>query len=304
LTTYLQPGESRRAYTTLANTLAGMPTPAGDLLRQIIAVEEVCPPGAAYAPPPLEWLTLFLTLHGHAKLRVGPHTLAHQPHSLIAIPSGSEIAEQIEATQPWHVRYLLLTGSWADQMDGWLRGREPALVAWESAAVRPRQLLSEMMDLALTQGEGWQWPFLGRCAELWGALYSDPPAASSGDAVLLRVAHLLDEAPSERPSVAEIASHLHLTPRQLIYRFHNAAGEPLAAWARRRRIAAAQRLLCQGWSVTSVAEQLGFANPYHFSRTFKAVTGLSPSTVREDAGRGDLHAKADNSLADTSAGAE
>lgn len=145
-----------------------------------------------------------------------------------------------------------------------------------------------MMDLALTQGQGWQWPFLGRCAELWGLLYSDAPAASSGDALVRRVARLLDEAPAARPSVAEMAAHLHLTPRQLIYRFHNAAGEPLAQWAR-RRIAAARRLLSQGWSVTSMAAQLGFANPYHFSRTFKAIMALPPPPSGRTRGGGTAH---------------
>lgn len=264
------------------------------MLRYLTAVEEVCPAGARYAPPPLERLTLFLTLHGHTELRVGSRTLTHQLGSLIAASSGCEIAEQVGSTLPWHVRYLLLAGPWADQMDSWLRRREPAVIAWTAASARRREIFSEMIDLTLTQGAGWQWPFLSRCAELWGAFYSDSPVASPDEILVLQVAGLLDEAPAERLSVAEIAALLHLTPRQLIYRFHNyrfhnAVDEPLALWVRRRRVAAARQLLSQGRSVTDVAEQLGFANPYHFSRTFKAVTGLAPSAVRQDAIRGVLH---------------
>jgi len=266
-----------------------MPLPPGDTLDRIIAVEEVCLPGMTFTPPPLDWLALFLTLQGTAQLRAGVQVNAHQPGSLIAVSSGSEIVEQVGPHQAWHVRYLLLTGPWADQMDAWLRRNDTAMIAWTPAAARHRQIFSEMIELVLTQRGDWQWPFLSRCADLWGMLYSDTTASSSGDALLLQVAALLDEAPAQRPSLEEMAELLNMTSRQLIYRFHNAAGEPIAQWIRRRRIAAAHRLLCQGWSVTSVAEQLGFANPYHFSRTFKEIMGVSPSKVREDALRGALH---------------
>lgn len=219
---------------------------------------------------------------------IGAHTLTHQAGSLIAVASGSQIIEHVDARLPWRVRYLLLTGSWADQMDDWLRRKEPC-AAIEASAARNGRLLCEMVDLALTQEDGWRWVFVSRCAELWGALYSDRSDAL-GASLLTQVGLILDEAPAERLTVAQIAARVHLTPRQLIYRFQNAAGEPLAQWTRRRRVAAARRLLSQGYSVTTVAERLGFANPYHFSRAFKAVTGATPSHVREDALRGSLHA--------------
>ena len=38
-----------------------------------------------------------------------------------------------------------------------------------------------------------------------------------------------------------------------------------------------RRLLGQGLSVTQAAERLGYANPYHFSRTFKAVRASQTS---------------------------
>ncbi len=291
MTHRLVPGASRRAVAAFSDSFPDLPAPPGELFRQIIAVEEVCLPGAAYAPPPLEWLALFLTLHGRAELRIGTQTLTHQPGSLIAVASGETIQEQVLSDQPWHLQYLLLTGPWADSMDAWLHDREPPVLVWTAAPQRRRQIVGEMVDLALTQERGWQWPFLSRCAELWGTLYIDATAASPGESLVFQLGRLLDESPAERLSLAELAALVHLTPRQLIYRFQSETGEPIAQWVRRRRIASARRLLSQGWSVSSVAEQLGFANPYHFSRTFKAVTGIAPSTMREDARRSELHTR-------------
>jgi len=36
-----------------------------------------------------------------------------------------------------------------------------------------------------------------------------------------------------------------------------------------------------GLSVKDIAEQVGFPDPFHFSKSFKALTGISPSQYRE-----------------------
>ena len=275
----------------LADEADGCPAPAGDTLARILAVHEVCPPGACYVPDPLDRLTLFLTLHGRAEVRVGAGVFGHQPGALIAAARGCRILERVGAGQPWHLYYFQLTGPWADQMDGWLRGQDPPVAVFPDAGARRRQVFVEMAELALCQPDGWPWLLLSRGAELLGGLYADARAGSPGEALVAQVARLLDDALAERPTVAHLAARLNLTPRQLVYRFAKAAGEPLALWSRRHRVAAARRLLSQGLSVTQASERLGYANPYHFSRVFKAVTGSTPSSVR--AGGAGLHVRAE-----------
>lgn len=197
----------------------------------------------------------------------------------------------MDPEQPWHVCYLLLSGPWAEGMDQWLRHQDRAVRVWTAMPPRRRQLVTEMVDLALTQPDDWPWRFVCQAAELWGGLYSDAAQASSPDALALRLARLLDAAPAERLTVAEMAQALDLSPRQLLYQFGKATGEPLAQWIRKRRIAAARRLLGQRLSVTDVSEQLGYANPYHFSRAFKAVTGIAPSAISGQSLHGPLSVK-------------
>jgi AraC-like DNA-binding protein len=45
--------------------------------------------------------------------------------------------------------------------------------------------------------------------------------------------------------------------------------------------AAAGQLGLPGALVKNVATDLGYANPYHFSRVFKSVLGLSPESFRK-----------------------
>lgn len=283
----LQPGQSQRVEVSLSDQRGGVLAPAGDTLSRLVAVHEVCPPDARYAPDPLDCLTLFLTLHGRAEARVGARVFGHQPGALAAVASGCRITEQVAPAQPWHLYYFQIAGPWADQMDGWLRGQDPPVAVFPAAPARRRQVFVEMVEMALAQPDGWPWLLLSRCAELLGGLYAEARAEAPGQALVAQVARLLDAAPAERPTVAQMAARLSLTPRQLLYQFSKAAGEPLALWTRKRRVAVGRRLLSQGLSVTQAAERLGYANPYHFSRVFKDVTGLSPSAIR--AGGAGLH---------------
>ena len=50
---------------------------------------------------------------------------------------------------------------------------------------------------------------------------------------------------------------------------------------RRKMHLAAERLQQPELLVKQVAAQLGFADPFHFSRTFKRVFGLSPEAFRQ-----------------------
>ena len=47
------------------------------------------------------------------------------------------------------------------------------------------------------------------------------------------------------------------------------------------RMREARRLLREGCRVSTVADRLGFANPFHFSRRFKRFYGVAPSEARQ-----------------------
>ncbi len=293
MTHTLLPGESHRAYADFSDLQTDLPAPRGMGWSHLVTVQEVCPAGACYTPEPLDGLTLFLTVRGRTHLHVGVRTLLHQPGTLMAVASRCTLREQVLPDEPWDVCYLQLQGEWASQMDAWLWRQESPVWSQFPVPLRTRQNFFEMFALGMTQPEGWAWRFLSRSAELLGDLYFDSQAAHNRDSLVLQLARRLDSAPSERFTIDELAAFCRLTPRQLLYQFRKSAGEPLAQWIRKRRIGTARRLLGQGHSVTEVSDQLGFANPYHFSRTFKTLSGVSPSVFRTQALRAALHTNPD-----------
>ena len=252
--------------------------PDNRAISEIIAVHEICAPLAAYSPGKLPHLTLFLTLRGRTQVMAGGQNYWHQPGSIIAIAQGCEIVERVNSESVWDIRYTMLEGAWAQQMNTYLRQGNVPVISIPCATAHCRQIYREMTDCAFAQNPGWEWVFMSRSAEIFGILWGSG-AVSPGGSLAANVALWLDSKPQERFSLSQLSAQFERTPRQFIYEMRKATNEPLARWIRKRRIGTARHLLQQGESVTRVAQRLGFANPFHFSRAFKAVTGFSPSQI-------------------------
>lgn len=123
--------------------------------------------------------------------------------------------------------------------------------------------------------------------QLWVEIYRDleqqsvkPPdyVSPRHQRMVKEIQAYLTDHPYDRASLADIAARWGLSPRFVNRIFKKAAGYPIAAFRKRLRIELAKSLLHDNkGSITHISEQLGFANPQHFSRAFKQVTQLTPS---------------------------
>jgi AraC-like DNA-binding protein len=81
---------------------------------------------------------------------------------------------------------------------------------------------------------------------------------------------------SRPPTLDEIAERLRMSTSSLAHRFKEQTGMSVMERVRWLRMREARRLLIQpGATVKSVARQLGFSSPFHFSRMFSDVTGMT-----------------------------
>lgn len=86
-------------------------------------------------------------------------------------------------------------------------------------------------------------------------------------------------------TVASLAAEAGLSASQLTRRFHAGPGLTPMAWLRRERINAAKALLLDpALSVQELAAAVGYGDPFHFSRDFRALTGRSPRAFRQSGG--------------------
>ena len=99
--------------------------------------------------------------------------------------------------------------------------------------------------------------------------------------LLSRLEHLFATRLNQPLTVDRIAALLGMSRRVLEYQLKRlGAPSPLRLFTRSRIQEAVQLLKYEGLNVSQTAERLGFANPFHFSRVFKSVTGRTPGDFR------------------------
>ena len=89
---------------------------------------------------------------------------------------------------------------------------------------------------------------------------------------------LLDKAPALSLSDRELAARCGTSVNTLRRQFAQATGLTAYRWQLNRKMEiAVQYLLQDGYGIKETADMLGFADRYHFSKTFKNYFGISPA---------------------------
>jgi AraC family transcriptional regulator len=95
------------------------------------------------------------------------------------------------------------------------------------------------------------------------------------------IARRLDEDPTVKLPLCEIASVACVTPEYLCRLFKTAIGRTPAETVRLARLDRALTLLARtNYSIGQIATLTGFESPFHFSRRFAEVYGRSPRALR------------------------
>ncbi len=153
-----------------------------------------------------------------------------------------------------------------------------------AAALAVRELFEQLLDAGLSAS-----PHAPRLAALLleavllrcAADRVPPPGAGGAETAAFvtyrRCREAIDAARPLFRTTREAARACHVDEAYLCRLFGRFAGvSPLRHLTRLRINAATQRLIEPGRLVKEVAEEFGFADPYHFSRTFKRTCGVSP----------------------------
>ena len=103
-----------------------------------------------------------------------------------------------------------------------------------------------------------------------------------GSAHVQKVHVYVQEHLSEKITVSEIARACGLNASYLNTCFREQTGECVSAFVRRMKISRAAELLRgRDRSLAEICAMLGYFDQSHFSRAFKAVTGVTPGKYRE-----------------------
>jgi AraC family transcriptional regulator len=118
---------------------------------------------------------------------------------------------------------------------------------------------------------------------LRGPAPTEPPAALP-EPVVAMMAHVRDRWSDGRAAplpLSRLATAARVSPSTLCRTFQRQFGVGPVAALELLRLARAEPLLWQSnLSMQAIATQCGFADGYHFSRRFRAVYGMAPTTFR------------------------
>lgn len=167
------------------------------------------------------------------------------------------------------------------------RGADPqvAIIRPESAVLsRMRRCCAELAEATAAGGMRGGAP-LARLLDLLDLLAAALPAPASGMAippVLATEAARLMEGELDHPwTLVGIAARLRIDRTHLARVFRRAFGLPPMAWLARRRAEEAARMLdASDWPITRIAAAVGWPQPHHFARRFRAHFKLSASAYR------------------------
>ena len=82
-------------------------------------------------------------------------------------------------------------------------------------------------------------------------------------------------------SVAELASYVCISKKQLERIFLKEAGVSVMAYVRQKRCAEIERLLASSASLREISEMMSFSSEYYFNAYFKKHVGMTPGTYRK-----------------------
>ncbi|MDN7123529.1 helix-turn-helix transcriptional regulator [Pseudidiomarina terrestris] len=223
---------------------------------------------------------------GHYRVHTDQGVQSGSLHTgqLLLLPAGLAHAYQADQDTPWSIYWTHFSGLEASHsMD--ILGLQPGqfvlkLENWQS-------LLPSVTDLLNLQHQRWQRQRAVRAATLFQNLMAQLPdlasqAQHTQDFDLLALERFMQDNSHRNLDLADIAQVAGLSRFHFAKKFKAVTGtSPMRYFNELKIKLACQQLDSSTDSVRTIAQSLGFDDPYYFSRLFKKVMGIAPSTYRD-----------------------
>ena len=215
----------------------------------------------------------------------GTVTIAGEVHPLtastsIAIAAGAPHVYEASEEDPWTIWWVHVRGTDAAELTAQTLGRQSPVTRLR-AMDRVVALFDELVSTLerrlsppqLLMASGIAWNLLTRIA-------ADSILPSEGSA-LERAMRYLEARVDGNIQVSELAALVDMSPSHLSALFRQATGSGPAAFHTSLRMSHARNLLdTTSLSVREIAAAVGYADPLYFSRHFRRLHGLNPTSYR------------------------
>ena len=266
-------------------------TPAVPFQPRVFGVSRVhVRPGERFASHLHAHLELILPENGLYRCRVGGATVEAQPGEAVLVNPGDAHEDPLSGPVTYFgCTFRLEPSPDAERSPSLFASDAPVATRHMDASASLGALSARVRAAHGTPPDSFAWAALdASCATwLWEVVARLPLALRSPvlrlpleDELAVRLRGLLTSDPAEAVSVTELAARAGMHPRAFTDACRERFGLTPLLVRRRARCDAAATLLAQGVTVAETSRQLGFANPFHFSRVFRQAMGRPPSAWR------------------------
>jgi AraC-like DNA-binding protein len=221
-----------------------------------------------------------LTDEGRGSLELNGHSFPLQAGVGFAYGPGVPHVIRTDDRRPLRKYFVCFAGAGGEALL-----RSGPLGAWQAVQLDEPHELTDLCDLLQREGSRDTARRPAICAALLEALLHKlgdraVRAGARADGALAtyrRIKRYLQEHYLELRTIEEAAHATHVTPAYLARLYRRFDGSsPYRSLLRMKMDHAAALLLQSDRTVGAIADDLGFADAFHFSRVFKSVFGLSP----------------------------
>lgn len=228
---------------------------------------------------------LILAMDGEGAVEYAGRHFRVLPGMVLWLDTSRPYSHGAAGLAPWRYLWMGLRGSGLDALHGLLDLRVDPLFAPAQTEVLTGAF-RQVLDVARGTRSGGDTAANAAIAVVLDVLAqarsgSGGTEAALSDPRIAAVAEAMRNDPAARWDVETLATLAGLSASQLFRRFRAVTGATPMDHLRQLRITTGKHLLSEtSLSVGEIAGRCGYADPYHFSRDFRRLTGTTPSRFR------------------------
>ncbi|MGX5818776.1 AraC family transcriptional regulator [Chitinophaga lutea] len=231
--------------------------------------------------------TLLYCTHGAGWYATGPAQLPLKANQFVLIPKKTPFSAGPDSRRPWRLYTIQFNGQLADEMFAYLstgKKNTPRTIPPLVGRIAQFDDIHHHLDLMnnienLLYANFRFYSFLGTF-RLTVFNYMKKGA----DNIIEQSIHFMKQRLDANLTLADIAGEMRLSASHLSALFKEKTRySPIQLYTSLRMQQASQQLRETKHTVKQIAQEMGYADAYTFSRTFKLVMGVSPKLFREKA---------------------
>lgn len=230
--------------------------------------------------------TLLYVLHGKGTVTIGGRTTPLKANQYLLVPKGTAFQADPATDLSWRIYTLQFTGQLADDIYGYLGTNLqprtiPPLVGRNAQfddILHHLDLMNNIENLLYANF---------RCYSFLGTfrLSVFNYMKKGADNIIEQCIQLMKQRLDQHLTLASLSREMGISASYLSALFKEKTRyAPIQLFTSLRMQKACQLLKETPWSVKEIAAEIGYPDPYAFSRSFKLVMGVAPKTFRDKRG--------------------